>query len=62
MIRAIIGIVVVTALVAAAVFFADHPGRVEILWQGWQIQTSVAVLAAAAILAALVAGLLFSVL
>ena len=62
MIRAIIGIVVVTALVAAAVFFADHPGRVEILWQGWQVQTSVAVLAAAAILAALVAGLLFSVL
>ena len=62
MIRAIIGIVVVTSLVAAAVFFADHPGRVEILWQGWQVQTSVAVLAAAAILAALVAGLLFSVL
>jgi len=61
-IRAIIGIVVVTALVAAAVFFADHPGRVEILWQGWQVQTSVAVLSAAAILAALAAGLLFSVL
>jgi HemY protein len=61
-IRPIIGIVVVTALVAAAVFFADHPGRVEILWQGWQVQTSVAVLTAAAILAALVAGLLFSVL
>jgi len=61
-IRAIIGIVVVAALVAAAVFFADHPGRVEILWQGWQVQTSVAVLAAAAMLAALVAGLLFSIL
>lgn len=51
---------VVAVLVAAAVFFADHPGRVEILWQGWQVKTSVAVLAAAAILAALVAGLLFS--
>ena len=62
MIRAIIGIVVVAVLVAAAVFFADRPGRVEILWQGWQVETSVAVLAAAAILAALVAGLLFSVL
>jgi HemY protein len=61
-IRAIIGIVVVTALVAAAVFFADHPGRVEILWQGWQVQTSVAVLAAAAMLAALTAGLMFSIL
>ena len=62
MIRAIVGIVIVSVLVATAVFFADHPGRVEILWQGWQVKTSVAVLAAAAILAALVAGLLFSVL
>jgi len=61
-IRAIVGIVIVSVLVAAAVFFADHPGRVEILWQGWQVETSVAVLAAAAILAALVAGLVFSVL
>ena len=62
MIRAVVGIVVVAVLVAAAVFFADHPGRVEILWQGWQVETSVAVLAAAAILAALAAGLLFSIL
>jgi len=61
-IRAVVGIVVVAVLVAAAVFFADHPGRVEILWQGWQVETSVAVLAAAAILAALAAGLLFSIL
>jgi len=61
-IRGIVGIAVVSVLVAAAVFFADHPGRVEILWQGWKVQTSVAVLAAAAILAALVAGLLFSLL
>jgi len=61
-IRAIICVVVVTALVGTAVFFADHPGRVEILWQGWQVETSVAVLAAAAILAALVAGLMFSIL
>ena len=62
MIRAVVGIGVVAVLVAAAVFFADHPGRVEILWQGWQVETSVAVLAAAAILAALAAGLLFSIL
>ena len=62
MIRAVVGIGVVAVLVAPAVFFADHPGRVEILWQGWQVETSVAVLAAAAILAALAAGLLFSIL
>ena len=62
MIRAIICVVLVTVLVGTAVFFADHPGQVEILWQGWQVETSLAVLAAAAILAALVAGLLFSML
>jgi HemY protein len=61
-IQAIIGVTVAAVLAAVAVFFADHPGRVEILWQGWQVETSVAVLAAAAILAALVAGLLFSLL
>ena len=49
-------------LVVGTVFFADHPGRVDILWQGWRVETSVAVLAAAAILAALVAALLFSLL
>ena len=62
MIRALIGVIVVAVLVAGTVFFADHPGRVDILWQGWRVETSVAVLAAAAILAALVAGLLFSLL
>jgi HemY protein len=61
-IQAIIGVTVAAVLAAAAVFFADHPGRVEIVWQGWQVKTSVAVLAAAAILAALVAGLVFSLL
>jgi HemY protein len=35
------------------VFLADNPGRVEIVWPGWQILTSVGVLIAAAALAAL---------
>ena len=34
------------AIVAAAGFLADHPGHVEIVWQDWQIDTSVAVLMA----------------
>src|SRR5690606_40477334 len=34
-------------LVAAAVWLADHPGTVEIVWQGRVIETSVGVLAAA---------------
>jgi HemY protein len=53
------GLVVIAALVAVAVYFTDHPGRVSILWQGWQVETSVGVLAAAALLLALaVAALL----
>ena len=60
MIRGIAGLIIVAVLVAAGVFFADRPGRVEIIWQGWQVETSVGVLVAAAVLAALGAGLLYS--
>ena len=47
MIRAVLALLLIAAAVAAAVFAADHPGHVEILWQGWQIDTSVGVLAGA---------------
>jgi HemY protein len=60
-IRGIAGVIIVAVLVAAGVFFADHPGRVQIVWQGWQVETSVGVLVAAAALAAMTAGLLYSV-
>ena len=60
MIRGIAGLIVVAVLVAAGVFLADHPGQVEIVWQGWQVETSVGVLVAAAAVAALGAGLLYS--
>jgi len=43
----------------AAIFFADHPGQVEIVWQGWQLETSVGVLAAAAVLAGLAIAVLY---
>jgi HemY protein len=56
--RALVALVVIAALVAGAVFFADHPGRVAILWQGWQVETSVGVLAAAALVLALVVAVL----
>ncbi|MGE4281558.1 MAG: heme biosynthesis HemY N-terminal domain-containing protein, partial [Magnetospirillum sp.] len=41
--------VLVAALVAAAVWFADRPGSVTIHWQGWRIDTSVPVLLTAMI-------------
>jgi len=42
---------------AAAAWFADHPGRVVLQWQGWRLETSAALLmlAAAALMVAAVA-------
>jgi hypothetical protein len=61
-IRGIAGSFVIAGVVAAAVFLADRPGRVDIVWQGWQVETSVGVLVAAAIISALVIWMLLSVL
>jgi HemY protein len=58
-IRGLLGLLVVAGLITAAIFFADHPGRVEIVWQGWQVETSTGVLAAAAVLAGMAIALLF---
>ena len=55
--RVIFALIVIAALAAAAVFLADNPGSVEIMWQGWRIDTSVGVLIAAAALAAIAAAL-----
>jgi HemY protein len=57
-IRTILGLIVIGGLVATAVFFADRPGQVEIVWQGWELQTSVGVLVAATVLLGLAAALL----
>src|SRR5689334_10253146 len=44
--RGVIALVLIAAIVAIVGFLADNPGRVEIVWRGWQIDTSAAVLAA----------------
>ena len=59
MIRGLLGLLVVAGLITAAIFVADHPGQVEIVWQGWQVETSLGVLAAAAVLAGVAIALLF---
>ena len=59
MIRGLLGLLVFAGLITAAIFFADHPGQVEIVWQGWQVDTSVGVLAVAAVLAGVAIALLF---
>ena len=47
MIRVVIYLLIVAGLAFAAVWFADRPGEVAITWQGWRVDTSVMVLAAA---------------
>lgn len=53
----VLGALGVFAIAAAIV--ADHPGTVEITWQGWEIGTSVGVLIAALALSAALLWLLF---
>src|SRR5205823_13625158 len=53
--RGLIVLVLIAAIVAIVGFLADNPGRVEIVWRGWQLDTSAAVLAA--LLIAVVAAL-----
>ncbi len=58
LLRRILALLVLLAIVGGAVFFADRPGQVEIVWQGWQIDTSVGVLVAAVASLVLVVSLL----
>jgi HemY protein len=44
--RGLLALVLIAAIVAVVGFLAGHPGHVEIVWQGWQIDTSAAVLVA----------------
>lgn len=58
MIRSIWFIGLLAAIVAVALWFADRPGAVILEWQGWRVDTSVAVLAAlVALVSTLVAAL-----
>ena len=54
--RVLVALVAIVALVSAAVYLADRPGAVTIVWHGWRIDTSVAALVLAAALAVFVFG------
>lgn len=60
--RVPIALILIAIVVAAAAFVADHPGRVDITWQGWEIETSVGVLAGAVVVVLGVLGALGSLL
>jgi HemY protein len=56
--RALPAIIVIALLIAGAVFIADRPGEVSLVWQGWRVDTSVAVLIFGVALMAVLAALL----
>jgi len=56
MLRILLYVLKAAILVGVAVWLAEHPGRVAIDWEGWRVDTNIAVLAAA--LAVVLAGLM----
>jgi HemY protein len=60
--RALPALIVIALLVAASVYVADRPGSVDVVWQGWRIDTSVAVLVLAVVALAMAAAALFHIL
>jgi HemY protein len=53
--RALPAIIVIALLIAGAIFVADRPGDVSLVWQGWRVDTSVAVLIFGIALVAMIA-------
>ncbi|HYM03406.1 MAG TPA: heme biosynthesis HemY N-terminal domain-containing protein [Stellaceae bacterium] len=60
--RVIPPLIVIALLIAAAVFVADRPGTIAMEWQGWHIETSVAVLVLGVVALAMLAAALFHLL
>ena len=58
MIRVLLFLLVLAAVMAGVAWVASYPGEVTIVWQGWQIDASVGMLATAVVLVALAAALL----
>jgi len=57
--RTLPAIVVIAALIAGAVFIADRPGAVSLTWEGWRVDTSIAVMVFGIALIAILAAALF---
>lgn len=60
MIRALWFFLKLAALVAAAVWLANHPGHVTFVWQGYEVSTSMAVVVLSLILIVIVSVALYS--
>lgn len=61
MIRVLFYLALFAVLAAGAVWLADRPGEVSVLWQGYEIQTSVAIAAIGVVLLAMLAWLAWTI-
>lgn len=62
MVRVLVYLFVIALLAAGAVWLADRPGEVSILWQGYRIETSVAIAAIGVVMLAFLALVAWTVL
>ncbi|MDP3321152.1 MAG: heme biosynthesis HemY N-terminal domain-containing protein, partial [Bosea sp. (in: a-proteobacteria)] len=62
MVRVLLYLAVFAALAVGAVWLADRPGEVSVVWQGWRVDTSVALAAIAVVVLALLTMLGFGLL
>lgn len=60
--RALPTIILIAVVIAAAVFIADRPGSVSLVWQHWRVDTSIAVLLFGVALVAILAAAAFHLL
>jgi len=60
--RAIPTLILIALLIAVAVFVAEQPGAVSVVWQDWRIDTSIPVLVLAVLLVALAVMVLWGIL
>lgn len=61
MVRVLVYLLVIAALATGAVWLADRPGEVSVLWQGYRIETSVAIAAIGVIVLAILALLAWAI-
>lgn len=57
MVRVLVYLLVMAALAAGAVWLADRPGEVAVVWQGYRIETTVAIAAIGVVMLAMLAML-----
>ena len=59
--RGLLAFLLVVAIVAAAVFFADRPGTVSVSWLGWHADVALGIAAVALLAAVLILWVILSI-